>query len=65
VNAVLPGTVDERVINDKPGDTSRFLRSENIQLALASARGIGCRRVRLRFKGTWERKRPLLRVRAV
>jgi hypothetical protein len=51
VNAVLPGTVDERVINDKPGDTSRFLRSENIQLALASARGIGCRRVRLRCKG--------------
>jgi hypothetical protein len=48
VNAVLPGTVDERVINDKPGDMSRFLCSENIQLALASARGIGCRREPLR-----------------
>ena len=41
VNCAQPGTIDERVINDKKGTMSRFEISENIQLALHSARGVG------------------------
>ena len=49
VNAAMPGTIDERVISDKAdvGDKGRFAVSENIQLALSSARGIGCRLVNI------------------
>lgn len=43
VNCAQPGTIDERVINDKKGKLSRFEISENIQLALHSARGVGCK----------------------
>ena len=43
VNCAQPGTIDERVINDKKATMSRFEISENIQLALHSARGVGCK----------------------
>ena len=42
VNIVQPGTVDERVLNKKK-TMSVFHVKENINLALASIRSIGCK----------------------
>jgi len=41
VNAAKPGTIDERFINKKPR-LSVFEMSENVNLALNSAKSIGC-----------------------
>jgi hypothetical protein len=55
----MPGTIDERVIDDR-AELSRFQASENVQLALASARGCGCRLVNIGVDDVLEGKPNLV-----
>jgi plastin-1 len=59
VNCAAPGTIDERVITDKES-LSRFHMTENAQLALASARGVGCRLVNIGCDDVLDAKPNLL-----
>lgn len=49
INAVVPGTIDERTINVKK-NKNPFEKNENHQLAINSAKAIGCSTVNISNK---------------
>lgn len=47
INVAVPKTIDERAINLNLGKNDIFRQSENLELAINSARGIGCKVVNI------------------
>ena len=59
INIAVPGTIDERVINRKD-NMNVFLCTENLKLALAASKSIGCKVIGISYQTILDQKYTLI-----